>query len=181
MDFKATVTRPLTQCHQSSKLLLQKVAGAINCNNPMSEVQFDELIREYGFRVTPQRLVIMRSIWDNGEHAEIEEVLADVSKHDPNINKATVYRTLDLFIQHGLVIASKLGERTVYEIVSDHPHHHLICRRCGWDQKLDQDVIRNLVNDVDQEYHFLVEPGHMVFVGLCAHCRTLEKSEPKSK
>lgn len=134
-------------------------------------ISFDERLRQYGFRVTPQRRAIMKAIWDNGEHATLEEVLADVQRADANINPATVYRAIDLFIIRGLVIATKLGGETVYEIRSDTPHHHLMCRVCGYDQRIDHARVRALMDDLDAEYHFLVETEHLILLGLCEHCR----------
>jgi Fur family ferric uptake transcriptional regulator len=137
----------------------------------MTETSFDERMRDFGFRVTPQRRVIIRAIWDNGEHATIEDVLADVRKHAPNIAPATVYRTIEMFIERNLVLATQLGTETVYEIASDKPHHHLICRNCGSDQRVQLEHIHHMIDDIDQEYHFLVESEHMILRGLCAHCR----------
>lgn len=137
----------------------------------MAELSFEHSLRQHGFRVTPQRRVILKAIWDNGEHASLAEVLADVQRADPNISPATVYRAVELFIARGLVIATRIGNDTVYEIASDHPHHHLLCRACGMDQKLDHARVRSLMDDIDQEYHFLVETEHLILLGLCAHCR----------
>lgn len=134
-------------------------------------ISFDERLRQYGFRVTPQRRAIMKAIWDNGEHATLEEVLADVQRADANISPATVYRAIDLFIIRGLVIATKVGNDTVYEIHSEHPHSHLICRMCRADQRIDHARVRGLMDDLDQEFHFLVEPEHLILLGLCEHCR----------
>lgn len=137
----------------------------------MVDAKFDELIRDYGFRVTPQRRVIMRAIWDNGEHAKIEEVLAAVRLEAPEMSQATVYRTLDLFIRHHLVLSSKFEGETVYEIASDHPHHHLICRNCLLDQKFEHSKFNDLIKEIDNEYHFMVESDHLILVGLCAYCQ----------
>jgi len=138
---------------------------------PMSDVRFDERMREFGFRVTPQRRVIIQAIWDNGEHASLEDILADVTKNATSISPATVYRTLELFIERNLVVATQLGTHTVYEIASDHPHHHLHCRNCGSDQRVELAQFREMMEDIDQEYDFLVESEHMVLMGLCEHCR----------
>lgn len=139
------------------------------------EITFEERLRRHGFRVTPQRRIILKAIWDNGEHATLEEVLADVHHADPHISPATVYRALDLFIARGLVIATKIGNDTVYEIRSEQPHHHLICRNCGMDQRIDHGRVRALMDDLDQEYDFLVESEHLILLGLCAHCRKVVK------
>jgi Fur family ferric uptake transcriptional regulator len=137
----------------------------------MTEISFDERMRLFGFRVTPQRRVIIQAIWDNGEHAAIEDILADVQAKAPSVSPATVYRTLELFIERDLVIATQLGNQTVYEIASDRPHHHLHCRNCGSDQKVELTKFRELIDDIDQDYEFLVETEHMVLTGLCGDCR----------
>lgn len=136
-----------------------------------ADLSFETSLRQHGFRVTPQRRVILKAIWDNGEHASLADVLAAVQAVDANISPATVYRAIELFIERGLVIATRIGNQTVYEIASDHPHHHLICRVCGMDQKLDHARLRGLMDDIEQDYHFLVETEHLILLGLCAHCR----------
>lgn len=137
-----------------------------------AEINFNERIRKYGFRVTPQRGVIIRAIWDSGEHASIDKILAAVALHAPEISPATVYRTLDLFIKRHLVIATRLGDKTVYEIASEHPHHHLMCRACGFDQRIDHQIMKQLIEDIDQEYDFMVESEHVILLGVCGHCRS---------
>jgi len=137
----------------------------------MLQPGFDARMRAHGFRVTPQRRVIMKAIWDNGEHATLEEILADVHSTESSISPATVYRTLELFIERNLVYATQMGTETVYEIASDHPHHHLHCRNCGSDQRVELARFREMMEDIDQEYDFLVESEHMVLMGLCEHCR----------
>lgn len=137
----------------------------------MVEISFDERMRDYGFRVTPQRRIIMRAIWDSGEHATLENILASVGERAPEISPATVYRTLDLFIKRNLVIATQLKDKTVYEIASEHPHHHLICRACGYDQRIDHKIMKHLIEEIDDDYHFLVESEHIILLGVCEHCR----------
>lgn len=137
----------------------------------MTEISFDERMREVGFRVTPQRRVIMRAIWDNGEHATIDSILAAVKERAPEISPATVYRSLDIFIKRDLVIATQLKDKTVYEIASEHPHHHLICRVCGYDQRIDHRIMKQLIEEIDQDYQFLVESDHIILLGLCEQCR----------
>ena len=140
---------------------------------PLDMLDFNQRMRDHGFRVTPQRKVIIQAIWDNGEHAEIEMILADVKMREPAISPATVYRTIDLFIESKLVIANRVGRKTVYEIASDHPHHHLLCRKCGHDQRVDLAQIHQLVDEIDREYHFVVEAEHLILPGICGHCQNL--------
>ena len=141
----------------------------------MAEISFDHRMRQFGFRVTPQRRVIMQAIWDSGEHATLGNIMTAVAERSPEISPATVYRTLDLFIKRNLIIATQLKDKTVYEVASEHPHHHLICRACGHDQRIDHHIMMRLIEDIDQDYHFLVESEHIILLGVCEHCRAAQE------
>src|SRR4051794_36673455 len=102
--------------------------------------QLTELLRTRGQRVTPQRLVIHRVVRQRAQHVTADEVLEAVAGQLPGVSLPTIYATLDLFEQVGVVrrVASA-GGAAVYDSRVDE-HHHLVCRRCAavWD--LDADV-----------------------------------------
>src|SRR3972149_11937734 len=100
----------------------------------MSHQRWDyaALMRERGFRVTPQRQLILDAIGGGGGHTTPEEVYERVRAKSPAVNRATVYRTLDFLCELRLVVAADVGNRRMgYKIAGDTPHHHLICRTRG--------------------------------------------------
>jgi Fur family ferric uptake transcriptional regulator len=137
-------------------------------------------IRELGFRVTPQRQLILEAIAEAGEHATIEEIFGRVRAKSSVVSQATVYRTLELFSKHNLIHANEIRGRKVYELATEHPHHHLICQSCWYDQKISDRLIPELIDGIDAEYRFLVQSQHLVLLGLCGQCREQMASQQRS-
>ena len=82
-------------------------------------------MRGRGYRATPQRLAVLRAL-DEEQHQSMREIL----RRCPEIGMATVYRTLDLLSELGIVRRMELGDGPRYELAEDH-HHHMICESCG--------------------------------------------------
>src|SRR5262245_3069113 len=91
---------------------------------------FAERLRSSGKRLTPQRELILRAV-DSLGHASPDEVLAEVRKQSSAINISTVYRTLEVLEELGLVKHAHLSDRApTYHSVGGHEHFHLVCRNC---------------------------------------------------
>src|SRR3954469_4364514 len=110
--------------------------------NASLDNQLSTLLRARGQRVTPQRLVIHRVLRGRAQHVTADEVLDAVTGLLPGVSLPTIYATLDLFEEVGVVrrVASA-GGAGVYD-TRVHAHHHLACRRCGavWDLDAEVDV-----------------------------------------
>ncbi len=133
---------------------------------------FTSLLRKRGFRVTPQRLMILDAVCEGGGHTTAEEIYRRVQTKSPYINLATVYRTLDFLHEQRLVVAADMGGgRLVYEIAGDTPHHHLVCRNCGQIEVLANEVVQGMVEAINERYAFTVNEDHLVMFGLCKGCR----------
>src|SRR3954470_720625 len=92
--------------------------------------QWQEGLRESGHRLTPQRELVLAAIETLG-HATPDEVYAEVRSHSSAINLSTVYRTLELLDELGLIHHAHLSDRApTYHSTSGHEHSHLICRSC---------------------------------------------------
>src|SRR5579883_2976791 len=88
-------------------------------------------LHKRGYRLTPQRHMILSVIQEAGEHLNVEQIAERVQRRNPYVSLSTVYRTLDLLKQLGLIRESHLsGGQPIYEIAEGHAHHHLVCRRC---------------------------------------------------
>ena len=135
------------------------------------EINYDQRIREQGYRLTPQREMIMNALCAIGDHATANQVYELVQAQTATIDRATVYRTLHFFHDLQLVSASEIDGETLYEISSTHPHHHLICRACGGEQTLDNTALAGLTADLDETYGFRAEFDHLVISGVCRGCR----------
>ena len=135
------------------------------------ELQYDERIREQGYRLTPQRQIIMDALCAIGDHASVNQVYERVHQNSPAIDRATVYRTLHFFHDLQLVTASEIDGETVYEVAGRAAHHHLFCRHCGAEQTLHDQDLQGLVSHLQETYGFTAELSHLVLPGLCKECQ----------
>ena len=120
-------------------------------------------LRGRGYKATPQRVAVLEALT-----AEQHQSLADLRRRCPRVGMVTVYRTLDLLTDLGLVRRLDLGDGPRYELAEDH-HHHMICESCGDISEFDQCPIdpARLPGDGAFEVN-----SHSVEVyGLCAACR----------
>src|SRR5215472_6805369 len=84
----------------------------------------NELLRKLGYRLTPQRSMILNVLTEAKEHLNIEQITERVQQHYPNVSLSTVYRTLELLKTIGLVRESHLpGKPPSYERTADNTHH----------------------------------------------------------
>lgn len=127
-------------------------------------------MREHGFRVTPQRMLLLDAICEGKGHTTFDEIYDRVKAKAPGINQATVYRTLDFLCELRLIVSAEIDGRTVYEIAAGTPHHHLVCRRCGAAQGLADFHLHELRAHLLQEHEFKADINHLVISGLCAKC-----------
>ncbi|MEX2143257.1 MAG: Fur family transcriptional regulator [Anaerolineales bacterium] len=128
-------------------------------------------IRSLGFRLTPQRDLILRAVAARGEHATFDEIYADVRRAAPHISSATVYRNLEMFSRYRLIHGNEVAGGKVYELASEELHHHLICHTCWMDIKVPDAYVRKLFKALNKQTGFLVLGEHYVFMGLCPDCR----------
>ena len=128
-------------------------------------------LSEQGYRLTPQRLMVLSAIEKSDHHISAEEIYAQIIARYPNVNISTVYRTLELLERLGLVTKTDLGEGTVrYHPAEKGHHHHLVCRECGAIVDLDESVLASLKSALRQKYQFTADLKHLAIQGRCARC-----------
>ena len=131
-----------------------------------------ETLREKGYRLTPQRMMVLEAIEASDDHISAEEIHAKARAKYPYINISTVYRTLDLLKEKGLVIETDLGGgRFLYHPVGKAHHHHLVCRKCGSVTDIDASMFHRLRDELTARYGFDAEFEHIAIFGTCARCR----------
>jgi len=137
--------------------------------------QSDDLasrLAERGYRLTPQRMMVMDAIMDSTHHISAEEIYAQVVKKYPHVNISTVYRTMELLKRLGLVMETDMGSgRLRYHPVHRGHHHHLVCQECGTIIDLDDSLLHPLQNTLAQQYDFEADLKHMAIFGRCRQCR----------
>lgn len=130
-----------------------------------------ERLRARGQRVTSQRLVINRMLRSRDQHVTAEEVLTAVSRTLPGTSLPTVYATLELFEQLGIVRRVAAGSGAVLFDSRTCDHHHLVCRGCGTVQDLDATVDLEPVLAAARDSGFVPDRAALVVDGLCGACR----------
>ena len=131
-----------------------------------------DALREQGYRLTPQRMMVVEAIEASDDHISAEEIHARARATYPYINISTVYRTLELLKQRGLVTETDLGGgRFLYHPAGKASHHHLVCRNCGKVTDIDASVFEPLREDLMARYGFDAEFEHVAIFGTCRKCR----------
>jgi Fur family ferric uptake transcriptional regulator len=129
-------------------------------------------LTEQGYRLTPQRVMIVSAIENSDGHISAEEIYAQVAAKYPQVNVSTVYRTLELLKRLGLVTETDFGEgRVRYHPAGKGHHHHLVCTECGSVIDLDESMLSSLESMLLREYKFIADLRHLAIFGRCAKCR----------
>lgn len=128
-------------------------------------------LSKQGYRLTPQRMMILSAIESSDDHISAEEIYAQIVAKYPNVNVSTVYRTLELLKRLGLVTETNLGEgRVRYHSAEKGHHHHLVCRECGAIIDLDESLLASLKTALLREYKFSADLRHLAIFGYCVNC-----------
>ena len=128
-------------------------------------------LRGSGYRLTPQRELILGAVEKLG-HATPDEVLVEVRAQSAAINVSTVYRTLEVLEELGLVRHAHLSDRApTYHSVTEHEHFHVVCRNCHAVVAVEPDVITEMTQRLREDHGFLVDVGHLTVFGRCSDCQ----------
>jgi len=131
-----------------------------------------EALQEIGYRLTPQRMMILEAIADSGGHISAEEIHEQVRVAYPYLDISTVYRTLDLLKTLHLVSETDMGRgHAQYELLSKGLHHHLICTECGRILDMENSFLDPLRLAIEEEYDFHAETEHLAIFGICGDCK----------
>lgn len=143
-------------------------------------------LRTAGFRVTVPRQTIFSVLSKTDKHMSAEDIYMAVHKAYPAIGLTTVYRTLDLLVQMGLVLKFDFGDgKARYELIRGQQeelhHHHLVCKGCG--RIIDYtdfigeetDLIEKVEKELSNKYDFKIDRHIIQFYGLCNECKDDKK------
>ncbi len=128
------------------------------------------------YKLTPQRQSILKVLEEHRDrHLSAEEIYEILREGSAEIGLATVYRTLDLFVELNILHKVDFDDgRSRYELAPNqcHRHHHLICLLCGQVIEAKEDLLSQLEETIEQENGFLVLDHDVKFYGYCQQCRT---------
>jgi Fur family ferric uptake transcriptional regulator len=129
-----------------------------------------------GSRLTPQRWLIISALIESGSHFTVEGLFHHVRRIDPRVGHSTVYRTLKLLSDAGLVLKQRFSDGlTRYELALGGLHDHLICTKCGTVAEFRDLLIEEHQQRVATAHHFQVTSHEHKLYGICAKCRTAQR------
>ena len=130
-----------------------------------------QILSNSGHKLTKPRLKILNLIEQSGGHTTSTELLTLIEQSDPSIGRASVFRTLDLLIQLGIIWTSGQGGSTIhYMVMPGGHHHHIICKQCRTLIEFEDCRLGTLIADLESTYGVRVE-GHLLeLYGLCQNC-----------
>src|ERR1700733_15440024 len=132
---------------------------------------WDAALRASGYRVTPQRQLVLEAV-TRLNHASPEEIFAEVHQRASGVNISTIYRTLELLEQLGLVTHTHLGHGAPrYHLAAEAEHVHLVCSECGRVTQIGPEAVNALVAALKDTQGFETDVGHLTVFGKCADCR----------
>lgn len=125
-------------------------------------------------RMTPQRQLVLDAVREL-EHSTPEEICRRVQADAPAVNITTVYRSLELLEELGLVLHTHIGHGAPTYSVPEHRHVHLVCHRCGHTDQVPVSVLDGLVGTLREHSGFEMHANHVALSGYCAGCAADEQ------
>lgn len=134
---------------------------------------FADYLADKNLKMTPQRRLILDTFLKHKDHLSSEELYAKVKERDGSVGQATVYRTLKLLNESGLIEPLDFADGvTRYEWSYGETHHdHLICDKCGKNIEILDDTIENRQEQLAKEHGFTLIRHKMYLYGVCEDCR----------
>ena len=130
------------------------------------------MLRAKGYRLTPQRELVLHAV-DRLGHATPDEILGAVREESRAVNISTVYRTLELLEELGLVRHAHITDRApTYHSAARPAHVHLVCRVCKGITEVAPETVEPMTRAVRERYGFVTDVGHLSVFGICAKCAT---------
>ncbi|MBN2303450.1 MAG: transcriptional repressor [Anaerolineae bacterium] len=133
----------------------------------------ESLLQERGFKITPQRSLLLRVLAAQSSHLDVDEIYALAHAQDDSISLATVYRALNLFAELGLVdhrYVEPDHRREVFRLADGPEQHYLTCVRCGTRVLIRADLLNRMVNELVRRKGVSVTSACACFTGYCPAC-----------
>lgn len=129
-------------------------------------------VRHHGHRLTPQRRLVLEIVNDAHDHLDAETIFLQAKQRDDRISLATVYRSLALLKEIGLVVEHNLGEdHAHFETAQPQPHYHFTCEECGQVIEFSVQEIENILQELSLENKIEIKEVHFFLTGLCQACQ----------
>ncbi len=123
-------------------------------------------------RNTVQRASVLQAVRSLRNHPTSADVYEEVRRKHPSISRATVYRNLGVLAERGEVLRVEVPNGADRYDFSNYPHYHAKCRSCGRVFDIDMPYHADIADEVSDDHGFAIEDHQIIFIGLCADCRT---------
>ena len=131
-----------------------------------------ETLRRKGYRLTPQRVLVLSIVAEGAGHMGVDDVFQQAKAAYPYMDIATVYRTLHLYKDLGVVTEVAIGDRLHYELTDPGGgHHHMVCRVCNGAYNLGPHYLEEFRRTLVDEFSFEPDLEHFTVSGVCSACR----------
>ena len=136
-------------------------------------------LREWGVRVTPQRLAIAETVLNSDDHPSVQQIYERVRDHFPSMTLATIYSTLDVLEKSGLIQELPFPQFSRYESNLE-PHVNLVCVQCGnvIDASVGHEAVVRLKDQISSRTNFQVTGQRLDFHGWCRPCAAQKQAQP---
>ncbi|MBI2194446.1 MAG: transcriptional repressor [Planctomycetes bacterium] len=133
---------------------------------------FQGFLRKNGLKFTPERVIILRLVFETHEHFDAEELFMAVRRAGERVSKATIYRTLDILVESGLVRRHTFDDRQArYEHIFGHKYHeHLHCLSCHRIFEFTHEDLDRIQASVCERYKFTPASRSFFISGYCSRC-----------
>jgi Fur family ferric uptake transcriptional regulator len=138
-------------------------------------------LRERGYRITPQREAILREVLRAEGHITPQDVARRVQRRMPAVNASTVYRTLGMLEEAGVVRHAHLERGAEYHRAEESRHVHLTCSSCGAEDDLSLREAESLEELIHRHRGFIPDLTHFAISGLCASCQRRVATRPRAR
>lgn len=137
-----------------------------------AENVFREYLRDRGLKYTYERQVLLEAVMRKDEHFEVDQLQFDLREQGHRVAKATIYRTLPLLMNCGIVKQVQLGNKQAYyeHTYGQDPHDHMVCRRCSRIVEFDSADVDRVRTQIAGRYGFYATGHRLVITGLCKEC-----------
>lgn len=142
--------------------------------------KFREFLELKGLKITGERLKIVEHVFEKHNHFEADQLLADMKAKSLRVSRSTVYRTLALLVEAGLLRELHFGPSTAFEHDYGYPQHeHLYCERCGKVIEFESEELQRLQESVCRRFRFRPTIHRFVIQGLCESCNAAKSHRGK--
>jgi Fur family transcriptional regulator, peroxide stress response regulator len=134
-----------------------------------------EKLKTHGYRITPQRAMVLKIITENPDHPSVEQIYEHVRSHFPMTSLATIYKTISMLKDENEILELGFaGNSSRYDGLKPYPHPHLICVKCQKIIDPDIELFGELPQELAQKYGYQIVNQRVDFFGICPSCQEIE-------